>query len=449
MSFSTLGLFPDIIKALTQRGYEEPTAIQQELIPAIMLGRDILASAQTGTGKTAGFVLPILHAMMEKQTQKQLVGGDIAEQHVLRALILVPTRELARQVGEHTQAYAQFLPLKSTVVYGGSPMGAQARRLAEGVDILIGTPGRVIEHIVQKNLDLKSVDYFVLDEADTILDMGFIKEVSQIIQTLKSKRQNILISATLPGTLKVLSQELLHRPLQIEMAPMGSTVGLVRQVVYPVEKERKPELLSYLIGSRNYQQVLVFVRKKAEADQVAEELVASGLEAVAIHGDKTSGNRSRALSDFREKKVRVLVATDIAARGLDIKELDIVINYDIPHVTQDFIHRIGRTGRAGRKGLAITLGSPDESVALKLVERMLGRALDVEVIPGYAPPVEPQRRGARKSSPDKKAKTAGAFGKKKPPTTTKKRKTTKRDELKARTPSVSTPTKKSRRGDKK
>ncbi len=440
MSFSTLGLSQDIIKALTQRGYSEPTPIQKELIPAMMTGRDILASAQTGTGKTAGFVLPILQMMTENQSKKT---------HTLRALILVPTRELARQVAEHIEAYVHYLPLRSTVVYGGKPIGTQAKRLANGVDILVGTPGRVLEHMAQKNLDLKSVDYFVLDEADTTLDMGFVSEVSKIIQSLKMKRQNILLSATLPGTLKILSQELLDHPIQIELVSMGTTTELVKQLLHPVEKEKKLELLSYLIGSRNYTQVLVFVRKKEEADKVALELTQSGLKTAVIHGDKSSGARGRALNDFREKKIRVLVATDIAARGLDIKNLDIVINYDIPHVTQDFIHRIGRTGRAGRKGLAITLSSPDESVALKSVERMLGRALDVEVIPGYAPPQTPAKRGARKSSSDKKTNTAGAFGKKKSVTTTKKRKTTKRDGFKALSSSAQKHSRKSERRGRK
>ena len=440
MPFSTLGLSKDIVKALSIRGYGEPSAIQKELIPAILSGRDILSSAQTGTGKTAGFVLPILQMMTENQSKNE---------HTLRALILVPTRELARQVAEHTEAYSRYLPINSMAVYGGSPIGIQARRIAEGIDILVGTPGRVLEHLAQKNIDLKSVDYFVLDEADTILDMGFVREASQIIQSLKTRRQNILVSATLPGALKTLSQELLHRPLQIEIASMGTAAELVRQVLHPVEKEKKLELLSYLIGSRNYPQVLVFVRKKAEADQVANELALSGLKTALIHGDKASGARSRALNDFREKKVRVLVATDIAARGLDIKDLDVVINYDIPHITQDFIHRVGRTGRAGREGLAITLSSPDESVALRSVERMLGKALTIEVIPGYAPPAQPERKGARKNNSEKKVKTAGAFGKKKRAPTAKKRKTTKRDGFKALSSSMQKNEKKRGRGSRK
>ena len=420
MPFSSLGLHPDIIKAFDRQGYTQPTQIQAELIPTLLSGRDVLAGAQTGTGKTAGFVTPVLHQMM-----KERVEGS---PHYIQALILVPTRELAKQVAQATQAYSQFLDLRSMSIFGGTPMASQTKRLEEGVDILIATPGRLIEHLTQKNLNLQGVRHFILDEADTILDMGFIREVSQIIRELTPKRQNILISATLSSSLKELSHSLLERPLLIEMATMGSTVEQLQQVLYPVEKSKKLELLSYLIGSRNYQQVLVFVRKKVEAQEVTKELLASGLTTATIHGDKSSGARSRALNEFKKKKVRVLVATDIAARGLDIKGLDVVINYDIPHVVQDYIHRIGRTGRAGRKGLAIILSSHEESVALRDVEKMLGKALPREIIEGYAPPKAEALKGARKSNSDKKPKTAGAFGKKnQKSTTTKKRKTTKRD----------------------
>ena len=420
MPFTSLGLHPDISKALKQQGYPKPTEIQTKLIPALLSGRDVLAGAQTGTGKTAGFVTPILHQMMQGRAEDA--------PHYIQTLILVPTRELAKQVAEATQTYAQFLPLRSMALYGGKPIATQAKRVSEGIDILIATPGRLIEHLNQNNFNLQGVRHFVLDEADTILDMGFIREVSQIIRELTPKRQNVLISATLSGSLKELSQSLLTRPLRIEVASMGSTVAGLKQVLYPVEKSKKSELLSFLIGSRNYQHVLVFVRKKSEAVEVAKELQESGLTTASIHGDKSVGARSRALSDFKEKKVRVLVATDIAARGLDIKGLDVVISYDIPHVTQDYIHRIGRTGRAGREGLAIILSSHEESVALKDVERMLGRALPREIIEGYAPPHNEALKGARKNSNAKKPKTAGAFGKKRDKkNTTKKRKTTKRD----------------------
>ena len=424
MSFFTLGLSNEILQALKDKGYESTTPIQKALIPAMLKGHDIMAGAQTGTGKTAGFTLPMLQTMV-----LELEEG----QHRLRAIILVPTRELARQVHESVEAYSNYLPLKSVVLYGGSNMRSQANRLKLGVDIIVSTSGRFLEHIGQKNINLEAVKYLVLDEADTILDMGFVHEVMQIIGQLPQKRQNILISATLTGSVKRLAEKILHRPKLIEVDSMGMSASGVELVVYPVVKERKIELLSFLIGSRNYQQVLVFVRKKQEADEVAKELILSGLKTSVIHGDKSSGVRKRALEAFKEGKVCILVATDIAARGLDISNLSIVMNFDIPHVAGDFIHRIGRTGRAGKKGLAITLVSPKEEIALKEVERLMGRAIVRQEIEGYVPKVEKVQRGARIKI-DKKKKIDGAFGRKKSTekTTKKKRKTTKRDGFKKR-----------------
>jgi len=421
-SLATLGLSELILDALKEKGYEYATPIQKALIPAMFSRRDIMAGAQTGTGKTAGFSLPILHELA-----KSFVEG----RHYLKAVILVPTRELARQVHASIETYGKYLPLKSTVLFGGSNFKSQTNRLKAGVDIIVATSGRLLEHIYQKNLNLEGVDYLVLDEADTILDMGFVHEVSKILKHLPADRQNILISATLSGSVKRLAEQILHKAKLIEVDSMGTTAGTVTQVVYPVEAEKKTELLSYLIGSRNYQQVLVFVRKKEVADEVTKELNLSGLKTAVIHGGKSSGERSRALEGFKEGKIGVLVATDIAARGLDIPSLLVVINYDIPHVTGDYIHRIGRTGRAGAKGLAITLISPTEMVALKEVERLMGRAIPQELLEGYAPKAVPKQRGARKVTQRKK--TDGAFGKKKKSTTlssTKKRKTTKRDSFK-------------------
>jgi len=374
-----------------------------------------MAGAQTGTGKTAGFALPIIHEL-----SKDFVAG----RHHLRAIVIVPTRELARQVHESFEAYGKYLPLKSVLLYGGANMTSQANRLKAGVDIIVTTSGRLLEHIGKKNINLDAVRYLVLDEADTILDMGFVHEVMQVISLL---RQNILISATLSGSVKRLATDILNKAKLVEVDSMGTSASMVSLVVHPVEKERKLELLSFIIGSRNYKQVLVFVRKKQEADEVARELNLSGLKTFVIHGDKSAGVRTRALSAFKEGKTRVLVATDIAARGLDIPNLEVVMNYDIPHVTGDFIHRIGRTGRAGKEGLAITLVSPKEEVALKDVERLLGKAIRREEIEGYTPKVEKAQRGARKTV-DTKKKTDGAFGRKKPKEGTgKKRKTTKRD----------------------
>ncbi len=418
MQFTTLELSQEILNALKDKGYKKTTPIQRELIPAIFSTRDILAGAQTGTGKTAGFALPILQNIM-KDFQE--------DKHDLKAVVIVPTRELARQVHESFEAYSKYLPLKSVALFGGSNINAQIQKLKNGADIVISTSGRLIEHIEQKNISLKRVKYLVLDEADTILDMGFVKEVSKIISFLPHERQNILISATLSGSVKRLSQEILTRPKLIEVDKMGTSASLVNQTVYPVEKEKKTELLSFLIGSRNYKHVLVFVRKKVEADEIAKELNLNGLKTSLIHGDKSVGARTRALNDFKERNIRVLVATDIAARGLDIPNLNIVINYDLPHVTGDYIHRIGRTGRAGEEGLAITLLSPKEEIALQDVERLMSKKIKREIIEGYAPNIIEEKRRVRKGKNEKK-RVDGAFGNKNKKTTQKKkRKTTKRD----------------------
>jgi len=424
LSLATLGLSSEILKALNEKGYDSATPIQKALIPAMFTGRDIMAGAQTGTGKTAGFSLPILQDL-----SKSFVEGK----HYPKAVILVPTRELAKQVHASMEAYGKYLPLKSMVLYGGANLTSQANRLKAGVDIIVATSGRLLEHIGKNNVNLESVDYLVLDEADTILDMGFVHEVSKILQHLPDKRQNVLISATLSGSVKRLAEQILQKPKLIEVDSMGTSADTVEQIVYPVEQEKKTELLSYLIGSRNYKQVLVFTRKKEVADEVSKELNLSGLKTAVIHGGKSSGERSRALEGFKEGKVRVLVATDIAARGLDIPALGVVMNYDIPHVTGDYIHRIGRTGRAGSKGLAITLITPLEMVALKDVERLMGKRIPQEKLEGYAPKVIPKQKGARKN-PNEHKNTDGAFGKKKTKKAaapkSKKRKTTKRDGFK-------------------
>jgi ATP-dependent RNA helicase RhlE len=416
MSLGSLGLSSKIVQSLQEKGYKTATPIQEALIPAIFKGQDIMAGAQTGTGKTAGFALPILQSLAE----------DERESHYVRAIVIVPTRELANQVFESFKTYGKYLPLRTVVLYGGANMTAQAKRLKAGVDIVVATPGRLMEHLEKKNLSVESVRYLVFDEADTILDMGFINEVRRVVGFLPTKRQNILISATLSGSVKRLANETLYKPLLIEVDSMGTSSKNVELFVYPVEKERKIELLSYVIGSRNYQKVLVFVRKKEEADELVQELNLSGLKSMVIHGDKTSGARTRALNAFKESHIRVLVATDIAARGLDISNLDVVMNYDIPHVIGDFVHRIGRTGRAGKKGIALTLVSPKEEVALRDVEQLLGKQIKRIEIEDYAPKVEKQQRGVRKVQ--EKKKVDGAFGHKKTRVKSgKKRKTTKRD----------------------
>ncbi len=429
MTFQSLHIKPPLLQTLETLEYLTPTIIQQKLIPEIFSGHDILAGAQTGTGKTAGYALPIL---------QDLAGKYEDGKHYPKALILAPTRELVKQIKESFCSYGQSLPLYTAGLYGGVKFDTQARTLHPGGDIVISTPGRLIEHLGAKTLSLDAVKFLVLDEADTILDMGFIREVSQTLHALPPKRQNILISATLSTPLKRLAEKLLIKPKHIEVDAMGTVAQTVTQYLYPVEADKKIELLSYLIGSKNHPQALVFVRKKVEAQNVADGLSEAGLETSVIHGDKTSGERNRAIEKFKKGEIRVLVATDIAARGLDIPTLEAVFSFDIPHVLQDYIHRIGRTGRAGRAGEAFVLVSPLESVALKDLERLLGKKIPRVVLEEYAPktPEEPQKRKRSVSE-----KIAGAFGKKreKTPTTTKKRKTTKRDGFKT---AESKPTKK-------
>ncbi len=424
MSLSTLALRDEILKALKEKNYTTATPIQKVLIPAIFEKWDIMAGAQTGTGKTAAFSLPILQELSQK-----LVLGK----HYPKALILVPTRELAQQVYASINSYGKHLDLKTTVLFGGSSFKSQSNRLRLGVDIIISTPGRILEHIVQKNVNLQGVDYLVLDEVDTILDMGFLHEVFKILKSLPAKRQNIFVSATLSGSVKRLAEDILTKPKLIEVDAMGTSAHTVEQIIYPVEVEKKTELLSYIIGSRNYKHVLVFVRKKELVDIVAKELNLWGLKTAVIHGEKSSGDRTRAIKAFKEEKIRVLVATDIAARGLDIPNLSYVINYDLPHVTGDYIHRIGRTGRAGNKGLAITLLCDTEMVALRDVERLIGKKIPQERLEGYAPKIVAEQRGARKKKEEKRS-TDGAFGNKKRKSSvvrkSKKRKTTKRDGFK-------------------
>lgn len=387
--------------------YFTPTPIQIKAIPLILNGRDILAAAQTGTGKTAAFALPILHKLAKSEEVKH---------HSARALVIVPTRELASQVASAIQSYAGELNIVCMALFGGANMARQAKELAQGVDIIVATPGRLLELNKQGHIPLSKIQFLVFDEADTIFDMGFIREVEQIIDLLPLSRQNMLFSATMTGAVKQLSEKILKKPLLVEIDNLKAADATLRQVVHPVEKERKKELLSYLIGSNNYPQVLVFTRTKKEADDVSEELTQSGLKNAVIHGDKKHGARDRALSDFREGKTRILVATDIAARGLDIEGLDVVINYDIPHVSTDYLHRIGRTGRAGNEGLAITLLSSAEHLSWKKIEMMLGKNVETILVKGFEPPADQgllKTRGKSMSKgEEKKGKVEGAFGNK-------------------------------------
>ncbi|MBK9130220.1 MAG: DEAD/DEAH box helicase [Gammaproteobacteria bacterium] len=377
MSFDTLGLSAAVLRAVTEQGYTEPTPIQRQAIPVILAGRDILAGAQTGTGKTAGFTLPLLHLMSAR--------APGAGRRQVRALILTPTRELAAQVGESVAAYGRHLPLKSAVIFGGVGINPQIAALRRGVDILIATPGRLLDHVAQKNVDLSRIEFLVLDEADRMLDMGFIHDIRRILALLPKQRQNLLFSATFPDEIKKLADSLLHDPALIEVARRNTAAETVTQTIHPVDRVRKRELLSFLIGSRNWRQVLVFTRTKHGADRLARQLESDGISCAAIHGNKSQGARTRALADFKQGTVRVLVATDIAARGLDIDQLPHVVNFELPNVPEDYVHRIGRTGRAGNEGAAISLVCVDELKLLQDIERVIKRAIPREVIAGYEP----------------------------------------------------------------
>ncbi len=373
MTFNDLGLSAEILRAVSEQGYSEPTPIQTQAIPVILEGRDLLAGAQTGTGKTAGFTLP----MLQKLSQGRATG------RAPRALVLTPTRELAAQVAESIRNYGKYLPLKSTVIFGGVKPGPQIRQLQNGVDIVIATPGRLLDHVQQGHVDLSQVETFVLDEADRMLDMGFIHDIKKIQQRLPKQRQNLMFSATYSSEIRQLANGLLNNPATVEVARQNTAAETVAQRILPVDKKRKSELLSHLIGAENWQQVLVFTRTKHGANRLAEYLNKSGLRADAIHGNKSQAARTRALRDFKAGKTRVLVATDIAARGLDIDQLPHVVNFELPNVAEDYVHRIGRTGRAGREGEAISLVCVDEHKLLRDIERLLKRELPQEVLPGY------------------------------------------------------------------
>ena len=376
MSFDTLGLAAEILRAVRDQGYTTPTPIQMQCIPTILAGRDIMAAAQTGTGKTAGFTLPML---------QRLIARMPSGRRTVRALVLTPTRELAAQVGESVATYGRHTPLKSAVIFGGVNINPQIQALRRGVDVLVATPGRLLDHVGQKTLDLSKVEILVLDEADRMLDMGFIRDIRRILALLPRLRQNLLFSATFSDEIKALAGEFLHSPQSIEAAPRNTASELVAQRIHPVDRERKRELLSFLIGSGNWRQVLVFTRTKHGANRLAEQLGRDGITAAAIHGNKSQGARTRALADFKKGAVRVLVATDIAARGLDIDQLPHVVNFELPNVAEDYVHRVGRTGRAGNEGEAISLVCVDEHKLLRDIERLLKRDIVKAIVPGYEP----------------------------------------------------------------
>ena len=379
MSFSTLGLCDPILKAISETGYTTPTPIQKKAIPLILNGADVLAAAQTGTGKTAGFTLPLLENL--QKNHKEVKGKS--KRHI-RALILTPTRELAAQVGENVDTYAKHLPYRSTIIFGGVNINRQINAMKQGVDILIATPGRLLDLISQQVIDLTKVEILVLDEADRMLDMGFIHDIKKVVKIIPKKRQTLLFSATFSKEIKALASGFQHNPSLVEVASQNTTSERVAQVIHPVDKARKRELLYKLIDDGGWQQVLVFTRTKHGANKLCEYLDKQGIRSSAIHGNKSQGARTKALANFKEKKIRVLVATDIAARGIDIDMLPHVVNFELPNVPEDYVHRIGRTGRAGRAGEAVSLVCVDENDFLRSIERLTSQKIKKVVIDGFA-----------------------------------------------------------------
>ena len=377
MSFSKLGLSKPLLRAIEEQGYSKPTPVQAKAIPIILEGSDVLAGAQTGTGKTAGFTLPLLERLSEHAQSKG--------KSPVRALILTPTRELASQVHESVRTYGKYLPYKSTVVFGGVGINPQIGDFRRGVDIVVATPGRLLDHIGRKTVDLSKVEFLILDEADRMLDMGFIHDIKKILALLPKKRQNLLFSATFSDDIKRLADNLLNSPKLIEVARRNTASELVEQLVHPVDKAKKRALLSHLIKKGNWKQVLVFTRTKHGANKLSEQLTKEGISSAAIHGNKSQGARTKALANFKAGAVRVLVATDIAARGIDIDQLPHVVNFELPNISEDYVHRIGRTGRAGSEGEAISLVCVDELQYLKDIEKLLKRKIPQERVEGFEP----------------------------------------------------------------
>jgi ATP-dependent RNA helicase RhlE len=377
MSFSNLGLLPELLRAVADKGYDTPTPIQAQAIPAVLAGRDVLAGAQTGTGKTAGFVLPILQKLHAAQARTP------------RALVLTPTRELAAQVAESARDYGKYLKLRTNVVFGGVGINPQIDALRRGCDILVATPGRLLDLAEQRAVDLRAVEVFVLDEADRMLDMGFIHDIKRVLKLLPAERQNLMFSATYSDDIRALAARFLRDPQAIEVAPRNATAERVDQCAYKVGKDHKRHLLVHLIRSLDWRQVLVFTRTKHGANRLTQHLERAGIEAAAIHGNKSQAARTKALGDFKQGRITALVATEVAARGLDIKDLPIVLNFELPNVPEDYVHRIGRTARAGQDGHAVSLVAQDEAPLLRDIERLLCRPIPVVPLPEFEMPPEP------------------------------------------------------------
>ncbi len=394
MTFQQLGLSKELLRAVEEQGYETPTPVQAQSIPLILQGKDVLAGAQTGTGKTAGFTLPMLHLMQNTHVER-------SRKRVIRALILTPTRELAAQIDESVRLYGKHLPLRSLVIFGGVGANPQIQKLRRGVDILVATPGRLLDLQNQGAVDLSQVEFFVLDEADRMLDMGFIHDIRRVLKMLPKQRQNLLFSATFSNEIKKLASGFLHNPSYVEVA-RNQTAHQVTQVVHPVSKAKKRALLSHLIGEGNWQQVLVFTKTKHGANRLTTQLEQDGFTASAIHGNKSQTARTKALAGFKNKSVQILVATDIAARGLDIDHLPHVVNYELPNVPEDYVHRIGRTGRAGNTGEAISLVSADDNKLLAGIERLIQQKIEKVSIAGFEPSAEEDAKAIEEG---KKART--------------------------------------------
>ena len=393
MTFAELGLRPELVRAVGGAGYTAPTLVQERAIPAVLEGRDLIACAQTGTGKTAAFLLPIL---------QYLAAGETVR-HV-RALVISPTRELAAQIGDMAKRYGMHLRLRSAVIFGGVGMEPQKRRLAGGIDLLVATPGRLLDHLGRKQANLGKVEIVVLDEADRMLDMGFLPDVRRILATLPAKRQNLFFSATMPDEIEALIRRTTRAPVMIEVTRRATLVNTVEQVVHPVEMTRKKDLLLLLLQSGEMGQTLVFTRTKARANQLVRRLEKSGRRVVAIHGNKSQGARTRALAGFRAGAIDTLIATDIAARGLDVDGISHVINFDLPNVPEDYVHRIGRTARAGKSGHAISLAAPEERAHLAAIERLVGRPIRRQQIAGFTPATDAAER-----SPQRRAQSPQGF----------------------------------------
>ena len=401
MTFSDLHLNPPLLKAINEQGYTKPTPVQAQAIPFILEGRDMLAGAQTGTGKTAGFTLPLLQLLSDRKQPKT--------HRKIRALILTPTRELAAQVGESVKLYGKYLPLKSAVIFGGVGINPQITMLQNGIDILVATPGRLLDHVGQGSVDLSGVEIFVLDEADRMLDMGFIRDIRRVITILPKMRQNLLFSATYSDEIKTLANTLLRNAAEVEVARRNTSSELVKQSVILVDCKRKSSLLGELIGKHKWEQVLVFTRTKHGANKLSEYLQKIGITAAAIHGNKSQSARTKALEDFKRGNVRVLVATDIAARGIDIDALPHVVNFELPNIAEDYVHRIGRTGRAGCEGEALSLVCVDEADYLRGIEKLINKKLESRIVEGYEPdpsikaePIQRGRGGGRSAKPAQK-----------------------------------------------